>query len=196
MSDHDEYDDPSPEELAQAEALAGKVDDLVAGKAMPKLGDADEQELLRNSAMIRAAHHEAVLDSDRQTSLIEEAMSQAIPSAHKEEVGKVLSLDAARAKRRRTWSLGVGALVAAAAIALLWFRLPGKDSKQALSSGTGPVATLQELPDNQQSRASDPLVGRIAPEDSGMSSSRLDQIYGDRLGGYRALRYSRLVGKQ
>ncbi len=196
MSDHDEYDDPSPEELAQAEALAGKVDDLVAGKAMPKLGDADEQELLRNSAMIRAAHHEAVLDSDRQTSLIEEAMSQAMPSAHKEEVGKVLSLDAARAKRRRTWSLGVGALVAAAAIALLWFRLPGKDSKQALSSGTGPVATLQELPDNQQSRASDPLVGRIAPEDSGMSSSRLDQIYGDRLGGYRALRYSRLVGKQ
>ncbi len=197
MSDHDETDDLSPEELAEAQAFAEKVDDLVLGKEFPRLGDAQEQELLRNSAIIRAAHHEVELDSGRQASLIEDAMRSAIPgSAEMKDDGKVHSLDAARAKRRRNWSVGITGLVVAAAIALFWFRIPDKSEPGQGAGGAGPVATLTPLPASQQSRPSDALVGRIAPEQSGMTSSRVDQIYSDRLSGYRALQYSRLAGKR
>jgi hypothetical protein len=197
MSDHDDIDDLSPEELAAAQALASKVDDLVAGKAMPSLGEVEEKELLRTSAMIRAAHHEVALDADRQASLIEEAMAKSVPGgAQVDDMASVHSLDAARAKRNRTWSIAVTGLVAVAVIALLWLRSTAPNEKDTSEVGQGPVATLQELPIHQQSRASDELVGRIAPEASALTTSRLDQIYGDRMGGYRSLHYSRLAGKQ
>jgi hypothetical protein len=205
MSDHDETGDASPEEEAQAKAFAAKVDDLVAGKTMsskgPSLGDAEERELLRSSAIIRAAHHEVTMDAEQKASIIEEAMRSAIPSATAKpeadnKQGQVHSLDAARAKRRRAWSLGITGLVVAAAIALLWFRVSGREVDGKESVGAGPVATLTEIPTNQQSRPSDSLIGQIAPEQSGMATSRLDQIYGDRMGGYRALQYRRLAGSQ
>jgi hypothetical protein len=195
MSNHDDIDDLSPEELALAQALAAKVDDLVAGKAMPRIGDAQEQELLRTSAMIRAAHHEVSLDATRQSALIEEAMRSALPGTHKEDdFHAVHSLDAARAKRRRNWSIAATALVAACAIALLWFRTA--NPQQLGGEESQPLASLQELPQNERSRPSDALIGQIAPEQSGMSSARLDQIYGDRMAGYRALQFRRMAGKQ
>ncbi len=197
MSNHDDIDDLSPEELAEAQALASKVDDLVAGKAMPSVLEVEEKELLRTSAMIRAAHHEVALDADRQASLIEEAMAAAIPNASQgDDFAKVHSLDEARAKRNRSLSIAFTGLVAVAVIALLWFRTTSPGPGDGTNTTQSPVATLRQLPTNQQSRASDPLIGRIAPQQSGMTTSRLDQIYGDRMGGYRALHYGRLAGKQ
>jgi hypothetical protein len=197
MSDHDDIDDLSPEELAEAQALASSVDDLVAGKAMPSVGEVEQKELLRTSAMIRAAHHEVSLDADRKASLIEEAMAAGLPGAGKgDDFAKVHSLDAARAKRNRSVSVALTGLIAVAVIALLWFRTPSPSEKGESESTQTPVATLQELPTNQQSRTSDELIGRIDPQQSGMTSNRLDQIYGDRMGGYRALHYGRLAGKQ
>lgn len=191
MSDHDEDEDLSPEELAAAEALATQVDDLVAGKGLPAAGAGEERELLQMSSMIRAAHREIPLAADRQAALIEEAMAQALPGTDKAGAfAEVHSLDAARARRRRAWSVGIAGVVAVAAIALLWFRT------QSPTLATSSVATRTPIPQDQQSRASDELIGQIAPEQSGMASSRIDQIYGDRMGGYRALQYSRLVGKQ
>lgn len=192
MSDHNEDDELSPEELAEAEALAAKVDNLVAGRPMATLGDPQEQELLRTSAMIRAAHHEVALDASRQSSIIEEALRAAMPAASQTEaLGNIHSLDAARAKRRRNWSVAITGLVAAAAIALFLRRPTSPEN-----DGNAPVATLEKLPETQLSRPADALVGQIAPEQSGMSSTRLDQIYGDRMGGYRALHFRRLAGKQ
>lgn len=196
MSDHDENEDlPTPateQELAEAEAFAGKVDDLIAGKGLPSVGDVEERELLQVSSMIRAGHHEVPLDAARQSALIEAAMAHALPGAKQAgEFAEVSSLDAARARKRRAWSAGVVSMVAVAAIALLWFR-----SQPPKGDVPESVAVQTPLPENQQSRAADALIGQIAPEQSGMASERLDRIYRDRMAGYRALQYRRLAGPQ
>lgn len=183
-------DTPSAEEVAAAESLAAHIDDLLASKPMPAVAAAEERELLQLSSMVRAAHHEQALSPERQSSIIEDALAKALPVANQADFDNVHSLDRARQSRRRAWSIGISTVVAVAAVALFWLRPSPK------AGSTDPETIGFVLPLNQQSRTSDELIGSIDKEHSGMASGRLDRIYSDRMGGYRALEYSRLVGKQ
>lgn len=188
MSEEDPDRPASPEERAEAEAFGTKLDSLLAGDGLPAVTAPDERELLEVSSMIAASHNESVLADDRQTALINNAIAQAMDVG---EVGQApaLSLSEAREKRqRRHWPI-LAMVAAAAAIVFLVFR-------PRPSTIESPVASTIVLPIEQQSRPSDRLIGPIEREESDHARDRLDQIYGDRLSGYRALRYQRLVGKQ
>jgi hypothetical protein len=83
-------------------------------------------------------------------------------------------------RRWAPWAIaGASALVAAAAIAMLWLR--------------GPVAgpAVARMPSEWTSRPADPLVGPIARDRAGDASARIDAIFADRLDGFRARRLAR-----
>lgn len=186
MSAIDDDEPPTKEELAAAKALAGHVDSLLEGNALPSVLESEERELAELSGMIHAAHSPATLDATRGASIIEAALAQGAG------VGDATNeLARARAKRASRLPYVGLTLAAAAAIAFLVMR-PAPDSKTQRS----PVARVMELPLSQQSRPGDALVGQIAREASAEARMRLDTLYGDRMAGYRALQYRRLVGEQ
>ena len=116
MSDSPE-DDVSPEEMAQAAALAEQVDGLVAGKGAAVALSEDERERLQSAAMIYAAHHEVMLPEERQAALIEEALAGATGASRASFDESVPSdLDRARAKRRIGLGVTVLGVVAAAVV--------------------------------------------------------------------------------
>ncbi len=204
-------DEMSPEELAEAAELASEVDTLLHGKGRRDVVR-PQQELLRTAAMIHAAHHEQALAPDRRASLIEAAMSQATgadqarfassasatTSATTDAAASAPTetatndLDRARAKRRRRLIVGTMSLVAAAAVFFLVWREQG-DPATGIDR---PVAMQMQLHDNERSRASDQVVGQIAPTQSGLASKRIAQVYSDRMSGYRSLQYRRLGSSQ
>jgi hypothetical protein len=191
MSFPEDEDAATEEELAAATALASRVDSLLDGEPLPGLMDADEKDLAELSSMIHSAHHEMPLATDRQASIIEAALAQGAGVGNGDDDGEN-DLARARAKRTPRWPIVVGGLVMAAAIALLVLRPPPKSEPQT----SAPVARVMDLPASQQSRPGDALVGQIAREASAEAATRLDQLYGDRMTGYRALQYRKLVGER
>ena len=185
------FDDepPTKEELAEAKALASRVDDLLAGQAMPAVLKAEERELAELGSMIHASYNPVSLDADRQASLIESALAQGAGVA--KSGGDELAQ--ARAKRIARWPFAVGGLVAAAAIALLMFR-PGPKAHNGAPEA--PVAQMMNLPQAQQSRPGDALIGEIARDDRAAAGGRIDRLYSDRLSGYRNLQYRKFVGER
>jgi hypothetical protein len=180
---------PTKEELAEAKALASRVDDLLAGATMPAVLDAQERELAELGSIIHASYNPVVLDAERQSSLIEAALAQGAGVAtHATD-----DLAMARAWRAR-WPFAVGGLVAAAAIALLVLR-PSPDASKA-NHAQAPIARMMEVPTSQQSRPGDALIGQIARKNSAAAGARIDTLYGDRMSGYRALQYRKLVGER
>ena len=186
MSDSDDKP-PTKEELAAATALANQVDSLMQGAALPPVLDAEARELAELSGMIHAAHTPVKLDAKRQASIIESALARGAGIDYADN-----DLSRARAKRAVRWPYALGTIIAAAAIAVLvWRPAP----KLAPHTNT-PVALVREIPASQQSRPGDALVGEITSEASAQAGTRLDKLYGDRMTGYRALHYRKLVGEQ
>lgn len=190
-------DDFSPEEMAQAAALAEQVDDLVAGKAAPVALASTTRELLQSSSMIYAAHHEMPLSAARKSALIEEALAGATGATRADFDEQAPSdLDRARARRRRGVGVAVlGFIAAAAAILLVWRAPPGPRTANQ-GPGQESVVIQLQLPTAEQSRPSDALIGQISQSESGQAGERLEVLYADRMAGYRALQYRRMAARR
>jgi hypothetical protein len=174
---------PAPGELAHARRFADLVDKTLAGRTPPAMS-ADDRALLEVATVIRATRGHVELDADRQRAVVEDALRLAI-GASRAAQARLPVPSAARTGRRRLspWLVsGASALVAAAAIATLWLRSPGP-----MARGSARPA----LPVEWTSRSADALVGPIARDRSGDAAVRIDEIFADRLDGFRARRLTR-----
>ena len=169
--------EPTPAELAHAQRFAELVDKTLSGRTPPAVS-ADDRALLEVATVIRASHGNAELAPARQRALVEEALRQAIGDAPKARSVTPI----AQARRRWAPSLvaGASALVAAAALAMLWLRPPA-----------GEARARAPMPAEWTSRPADALVGPIARDRAGDASARIDAIFADRLDGFRARRLAR-----
>ncbi len=177
------------EELAAAQALGERVDSLLDQEAAVSLPTApllesEERELTDLSLIIHSAHHDHDLHSASQATIIEAALAQGAGVASQDELAN------ARARRTTRWPIAAVGVIAIAALAFLMLRPEGGGQHN------DPIAQVMQLPQSQHSRSSDRLVGQIHRGASADAGQRLDLIYGDRMSGYRALQYRRLVGEQ
>ena len=169
--------EPTPTELARARRFADLVDKTLSGRTPPAMS-ADDRALLEVATVIRATSGGLELAPSAARAAVEDALRQAIGvDAVGASTGPVM-----RAPMRRwaPWAIaGASALVAAAAIAMLWLR--------------GPVAgpAVSRTPSEWTSRPADPLVGPIARDRAADASARIDAIFADRLDGFRARRLAR-----
>jgi hypothetical protein len=174
---------PAPGELAHARRFADLVDKTLAGRTPPAMS-ADDRALLEVATVIRATRGQIELDADRQRAVVEDALRLAI-GASRATPARLPVPSAARTGRRRLtpWLVsGASALVAAVAIATLWLRSPGPVAH-------GPARPA--LPVEWTSRSADALIGPIARDRSGDAAVRIDEIFADRLDGFRARRLTR-----
>jgi len=172
--------------LARGGELLGLL--FVLDERVSDAFSADDRALLEVATVIRAATRPATLAPDRQRSIIEGALRQAIGGVGQGSSHAVVPLARARQRRWVPWAVaGTSTLVAAAAVLLLWLR-PSvervEDSRAA------------QLPASWTSRPADPLIGPIDPARSGDASGRIDTIFADRLDGYRERRLSARGGKR
>lgn len=176
--------EPSPGELAHARRFAELVDKALAGRTPPAMS-ADDRALLEVATVIRATRGNAELAADRQAAVVEDALRLAIgaPAGGATPLPLALPLRTGSSApvRRPRWPwvvTGASTLVAAAAIAVLWLRPPR------------PVARVA-LPVEWTSRSADALVGPITREHAGDAGARIDEIFADRLDGFRAHKLAR-----
>ncbi|CAN5901922.1 hypothetical protein BH11MYX2_BH11MYX2_21840 [soil metagenome] len=176
--------DASPSERAHAKTFADIVDKALAGRA-PVAMSADDRALLEVATVIRATHGNAELAPEKRRSIVEDVLRQAVGGAR--PASSTMSPPGAVIGRGRfaPWLVAGGsALVAAAAMIVLWLRVPHGMAPQA-----APVAAT-EVPASWTSRPADPLFGPIAREQAGNASDRIDYLFADRLDGYRERRLS------
>ena len=170
-------DEASPSERARAKAFADIVDKAITGRA-PAVMSADDRALLEVATVIRAANGQAELAASRQRSIVEDALRQAIGDASANTSGQlgVIPIGSAR-KKWLPWVItGASTAIAAAAMLVLWLRVPEiRDVPH----------TVAETPTSWTSRPADPLIGPIARENAGDASARIDYLFADRLEGYR-----------
>lgn len=184
----------SAQEQEEASRFANRVDSLLDGDAIPPIMDASDRDLLVLSSIVNSAFTEATLGEDKQASIIDAALGQALniepdkSEAPACKTGPIDELSAARQERSRLLP-ALGVLLVAAAAVLFYFR----STKPPTQQNTRSVA-VRELPSSERSRSSDALVGQIERDASKQASSRLDQIYGNRMQGYRSLHFRRIVG--
>ncbi len=183
--DYLDRDVPAPEadataaERSHAKTFGDIVDKAIAGRP-PVAMSADARALLEVATVIRAAAGSAELPASRQRSIVEDALQHAVGG--EEGRASVVSLDRERSRRRwLPWTVSATTTaIAAAAVLALWLRAPER----------GTVADEAAVPETWTSRPADPLIGRIAPDQSGAASERIDAIFADRLDGYRERRWS------
>ena len=167
-------------ERAHAKTFGELVDKTLAGRTPPAMS-ADDRALLEVATVIRAASGDVELPAATRRSLVEDALRQAIGGAGGSSA--VVPIARGRLPRWAPWAFaGTSALVAAAALALLWLRPPRTIERVA------PPAAAQELPRSERMRPTDPLVGHITREHAADASARIDTIFADRLDGYRERR--------
>ncbi len=155
--------EPGPSEVAEARALAERLDRVLAGERVP----ADE--VLAAALMVRASQHETALDPERRRELLDQALAEARAAG------------AVAAPRLRRWA---PALALAASLLLLLgslFTLLRAPRRQAAPS-------RMALPSALRSRSGDELMGRPFQDRAG-ASQRLDLVFADRLAGYRQVRF-------
>jgi len=169
--------EPTPTELAHARRFADLVDKTLSGRTPPAMS-ADDRALLEVATVIRATRGNVELPPSAARTVVEDALRQAI--GEQPAVGGATGPFARTPIRRwAPWLVaGASTLVAAAAIAMLWLRVPA-----------GPASA--RLPAEWRSRPADALVGPIARVRAGDASSRIDAIFADRLDGFRARRLAR-----
>ncbi|HEY5920468.1 MAG TPA: hypothetical protein VIV11_02300 [Kofleriaceae bacterium] len=168
--------DATPSERMRAKGFADLVDKTLAGARTPPAMSADERALLEVATVIRAASGKAELSAQKRSSIVEDALRQAVGGAGAGVSGSVVPIERAR-RRWVPWAVaGASALVAVAAVLLLWLR--GVPADRGIAVGPQP-------PTNQTSRPADPLIGPISRDRVGDASTRIDMIYADRLAGYR-----------
>jgi hypothetical protein len=178
--------EPTPAELAHARRFAELVDKTLSGRTPPAMS-ADDRALLEVATVIRATHGGVELAPSRRRSVVEEALRQAI-GAPPAIGGSVAPIARARARRWAPWIVaGSTTLVAAAAIAMLWLRVPVGGG----AGGGAGEARRTVVPEEWTSRPADALVGPIARDHAGDASSRIDTIFADRLDGFRSRRLAR-----
>jgi hypothetical protein len=173
--------EPTSAELAHARRFAELVEKTLAGRTPPAMS-ADDRALIEVATVIRATHGNLALPPARQAALVEDALRQAV-GAGPAAGAAVAPIAQARARRWAPWIVaGASALVAAAALAVLWLR-PGAPSD------TVPIGVA--APIEWKSRPADALIGPIARDHAGDASARIDAIFADRLDGFRARRLAR-----
>lgn len=176
--------EPTAAERAHAKTFAELVDKAFAGRP-PAAMSTDDRALLEVATVIRATSREVPLAPANQRALIEDALRQAVGvGAAGASGGAIAPIERARARRAPWLIAGASAAVAAAAIAVLWFRPP---------QAAAPAAAA--LPASWTSRPADPLIGPIPRERAGDASTRLDYIFADRLASFRERRMSSRGGK-
>lgn len=176
--------EPTPSERAHAKTFADIVDKALVGRA-PAAMSADDRALLEVATVIRAANGAAELSAQKQRSIVEDALRQAVGESVASERG-VIPISAARSKRWVPWVIsGASLAIAAAAVILLAVRVPKASAPQPQ------VGAVTKTPTTWTSRPADPLIGPIARESADQASARIDYIYADRLDGYRERRLSR-----
>ena len=132
--------------------------------------------------MISSAHGGMELSAAKQRSIVEDALRQAVGGIGTGTSGSVTPIARGRSRRWVPWAVAAAStLVAAAAILLLWLRVPQQ---------TTVVHETAQIPTSWTSRPADPLVGPISREHAGDASSRIDYLFADRLDGYRERRLS------
>ena len=175
-------DEATASERTRAKTFADLVDKTLSGRTPPAMS-ADDRALLEVATVIRAAHGGVELAPNKQRSLVEDALRQAIGAGTAASSLSTTPISRARAKRLAPWLIaGTTTLVAAAALVMLWLRTP----HQVIGT-----ATTAQVPSTWRSRPADPLIGPIARERAGDASARIDYIFADRLDGYRERRLSR-----
>ena len=168
----------SSSERARAKTFSEVVDKTIAGRTPPAMS-ADDRALLEVATVIRAASGKAELSAQKRSALVEDALRQAIGGTGAKQKSAVVPIGSARNRKWVPWAVATAsALVAAAAILMLWLRGPERMSP---SPTPQPVA----VPTEWKSRPADPLIGPIAREQVGDASARIDAIFADRLDGYR-----------
>lgn len=181
-------DEASPSERAHARTFADIIDKAITGRA-PAAMSSDDRALLEVATVIRAANGQAELSAQRQRSIVEDALRQAVGDRNTTTSGSIGVIPLASRRKVMPWAVaGASMLVAAAALLALWLRTPG-----------GEVVHREEtaqVPTSWTSRPADPLVGPIAPEHAGEASERIDYLFADRLDGYRERRLSGRGGAQ
>lgn len=173
----------TPSERAHAKTFADIVDKALLGRP-PVAMSADDRALLEVATVIRASHGEVTLAPAMQRSIVEDALARALGQVSGEGAGStaaVTPITRARSRRWVPWTIaGVSTLVAAAAVLLLWLRVP--------PTTVVTVETAASVPTSWTSRPADPLIGPIAREHAGEASARIDYIFADRLDGFRERR--------
>jgi hypothetical protein len=190
--------EPTAAERAHAKAFADLVDKTVASGRLPPAMSADDRALLEVATVIRAASGGMQLAQSKQRSVVEDALRQAMGGGTAATSLSTTPVVELRKRRWLPWTIaGTASLVAAAAIVMLVIRKP--------TVITTPVAA--EVPMHWKSRPADPLIGRIsnecdkqsalecAKEATVKTSSRMDQIYADRLAGYRDRQFAKVRSK-
>lgn len=171
----------TPSERAHAKTFADIVDKDMLGRT-PVAMSADDRALLEVATVIRAANGGMELSASKQRSIVEDALRQAVGGAGAGASGSVTPIARGRAKRWMPWAVATAStLVAAAAVLVLWLRVPEQ---------TTVIQETAQVPASWTSRPADPLVGPIAREQAGDASSRIDYLFADRLDGYRERRLS------
>jgi hypothetical protein len=172
----------APAELAHARRFAELVDKALTGRAPPAMS-ADDRALLEVATVIRATRGGLELAPARRDAIVEDALRQAIGAAPTAGGGDAVPIARGRAARWAPWIVaGASAVVAAAAIALLWLS----------PAAPGPAPTARrDAPVEWRSRSADALIGPIARDHAGDASARLDAIFADRLDGFRARQLAR-----
>jgi hypothetical protein len=170
--------EPTPAELAHARRFSELVDKTLAGRTPPAMS-AEDRALLEVATVIRATGGQLELAPGRRRALVEDVLRQAIGAAPSTG-GSVTPIGRARARRWAPWIVaGTSALVAAAALALVWLR-----PAEAPQAG-------REVPVEWTSRPADALIGPIGRDHAGDAGARIDTIFADRLDGFRARRLAR-----
>jgi hypothetical protein len=177
---------PAPEveasasERMRAKSFGELVDKTLTGRTPPAMS-ADDRALLEVATVIRAASGNVELAPAKRRSIVEDALRQAVGGVGAATSGAAVPITRAR-RRWVPWAVaGASALVAAAAVLLLWLRGPERVIERQ------PVA----MPEHWKSRPADDLIGPIPANRVGDASSRIDAIYADRLDGYRERQLAR-----
>lgn len=170
--------DASPSERMHAKTFADLVDSALVGRTPPAMG-ADDRALLEVATIIRASHGNAELAPGKQRSIVEDALRRAIGTSAQPSLPGVIPI--ASKRRWVPWVVATSSsLVAAAALAMLWFRAP-----------TAAPSAAAATPAAWTSRSADALIGPIDRTQAGDASARIDTIFADRMDGYRDRRLSR-----
>jgi len=176
----------TPSERMHARTFADIIDKSLTNKT-PAAMTADDRALVEVATVIRAANGKIGLAAEKQRSIIEDALRQAIGGAGAPKSGAVTPIGKAKNRRWVPWAVtAVSTMIAAAAVLVLWLRAPKTIVQEH---------DVAKLPETWRSRPVDPLIGPIARESAGDASSRIDYIFADRLDGYRDRRLSGRGGK-
>lgn len=173
----------TPSERMHARTFADIIDKTLTNRT-PAAMSADDRALVEVATVIRAANGQIELAPEKQRSIVEDALRQAIGGAGASGSGAITPIGKrARSKRWVPWAVSaVTTAIAAAAVLVLWFRAP--------KTRVVTEPTVAKLPETWRSRPVDPLIGPIARDSAGDASSRIDYIFADRLDGYRDRRLS------